>query len=416
MTPETEHVHSRSASDFHCIGGECEDTCCQGMWVVIDKTTYDKYQKFPPGELRSLVEQYVTVRTADQTDALYAQIGQTPSHDCPFFGADHLCKVQKEYGAEALSPTCAIYPRALNNVQGRLKFSLYLSCPEAARVVLLNAKPAEAPDCVSPTDFPSGQFLHLAANGESPIYKPFSHFQEVRSVIVDLLRDRRRPLWQRLFLLGTLCRELDGISTPEQETMVPKILASLQANTSALCGEIERIEARSVVRFDFVVRMANLRIQQGSASERFVQCFKAFLECIGYASATMESGLRRYVEAEEKFCRPFLERYPFIMENYLLHYVFRTLFPFGRKPSPHYTQQRIFDEYLLLIAQFALLRGMLIGMAGKYQEEFGTDHVVTLVQSVSKAVEHYPLYMQELTKFIRNQHLDSPEGIASLLR
>ena len=30
---------------FQCIGGACEDTCCAGWNITVDKPTYQKYKK-----------------------------------------------------------------------------------------------------------------------------------------------------------------------------------------------------------------------------------------------------------------------------------------------------------------------------------------------------------------------------------
>ena len=44
------------AESFRCIGADCEDTCCQGWSVPIDQVTYEKYQDFPAGPLRTLID------------------------------------------------------------------------------------------------------------------------------------------------------------------------------------------------------------------------------------------------------------------------------------------------------------------------------------------------------------------------
>jgi lysine-N-methylase len=420
MTLKPEQVRPHYASAFRCIGPDCEDTCCRGMWVLIDKLTYEKYQAFPAGEIRSLVEQYVTLKTEDASDALYAQINATPSSDCPFLGTDRLCGVQKQFGSESLSATCSIYPRVLNRVKSELEVSLYLSCPEAARLVLLNEHSAAEPQAsVDSGDFRTDQFSALANNGGDSIHKPFSYFWEVRALTVDLLRDRSRPLWQRLFLLGVFCREIDKSATPEQDATVPRIVSDVREimEAGALRTELEKLAARPAIQLDLVLRLTDERIREGSIGERFMQCFQMFIAGIGYSEeSTLASDVQRYVDAEERFCRPFLDRHPFIMENYLVNYVFRTLFPFGREASAHFTPQGIFGEYLLMATQYCLLRGLLIGMAGGYQETFSTEHVVKLVQSFSKAVEHNPVYLKKIVEFVGSRKLDTPEGIAILLK
>ena len=142
-----------------------------------------------------------------------------------------------------------------------------------------------------------------------------------------------------------------------------------------------------------------------------------FLEGIGYSpESTAVSDVQHYVEAEAGYCKPFFERHPHILENYLLNYIYRTLFPFGREASAHYTPQSIFGEYMLMLSQFALIKGLMIGMAGHYREEFGEDHVVKLVQSFSKAVEHNPNYLKEISRFMEERNLCNPEGMAALLK
>ena len=56
------------------------------------------------------------------------------------------------------------------------------------------------------------------------------------------------------------------------------------------------------------------------------------------------------------------------------------------------------------------------GMAGRAREAFGEEHVVRLVQSFSKTVEHSPSYLKEINQLIASRGLGDPEGIAILLR
>ena len=35
------------ADEFRCLGAECEENCCQGWGVYVDKGTYTKYRATP---------------------------------------------------------------------------------------------------------------------------------------------------------------------------------------------------------------------------------------------------------------------------------------------------------------------------------------------------------------------------------
>jgi lysine-N-methylase len=419
MTQDVKAIRPRYGKNFRCIGSACEDTCCHGWTVQIDKGTYEKYAAFPDSRLRGLAQQYVSINETNANDVLFAQIQLTAEKHCPFLSPDRLCGVQQEYGAEYLSAACSIYPRMLNRVEDELEVSLHLSCPEAARNILLVEGSTEAEALDDAAFFRTEPAARLAGNSEGLPHKPYAHFREMRECIRQLLRNRGRPVWQRLFLLGTLCQQLDAITTPEQDATVPRILEEYREIVAqgSLRNEMEKIPAQIAVQLDVVLRLADMRVRAGASGKRFYECFQAFVQGVGYSpQATAADYAWRYVEAEEKYLRPFLARYPFLLENYLLNYVYRTLFPFAPKPGVHHTQRSIFDEFLLLAAQYAVVYGLLAGMAGHYREEFGSDHVIQLVQSFSKAVEHNPTYLQQVLEFIRNGKLANTQGIAILLK
>ena len=88
-------------------------------------------------ELRELV----TINTDRASDDNYARIA-SPDPDCPFL-AEGWCSIQKNLGEQYLSIMCSQYPRVMNMVDDVLQRSLDLSCPEAARVMLLDPNPME---------------------------------------------------------------------------------------------------------------------------------------------------------------------------------------------------------------------------------------------------------------------------------
>jgi lysine-N-methylase len=437
MTPEMQAIEMRPmetlgvrphyGSVFRCIGGGCEDSCCHGMSVLIDKKTYERYQAFPEEGLGSLVAQYVSINTdsaqvplaattSQAGDSLYARIKPKSSGVCPFLSAERLCGVQKEYGAELLSATCSTYPRALNQVESELEVSLYLSCPQAARQVLLDAGSMGVVGDASAA-LRVDQVSRLVS-GSGPFNKPYRYFWEIRDLVIAMIRDRARPVWQRIFLLGMLCQRLDEVRGEEQDEVVPGVLKTYGEIVSfgGLRDKLERVYGQPAVQLDVVLRLIDQRIRAGSPGERFLECFEAFQRGIGYSpESTAANDLRRYVEAEERYCRPFFERHPHILENYLQNYVFRTLFPFGREESAHSTQQSIFDEYMLLMMQYVLVYGLLVGVAGDAREGFGEDHVVKVIQSFAKAVEHSPGFLREMNSFVERRGLGNPQGMAMLL-
>ena len=141
MPQPVKRLQPHSYHAFRCIGAECEDTCCIGWIVNIDKRTYQIYQACDDAELGSRLHELVTINTAANSDDNYARITLS-GPGCPFL-SEGLFAIQKKLGEEYLSIMCASYPRVMNVVDGVLERSLDLSCPEAARLVLLDHSPME---------------------------------------------------------------------------------------------------------------------------------------------------------------------------------------------------------------------------------------------------------------------------------
>ena len=406
------------AAAFECIGRECEDTCCRDWSIPLDKKTYQIYSRFPPGKLGSIVAQSVSV-TPDAPEGLYARINLSPSGFCPFFAPDQLCGIQKEHGAKALSATCSIYPRTLNTVNGLLEGSLALSCPEAARNVLLVPDSLQVAGNLSSGVFRTDNSAWLPKNAPGKIHKPYGSFHAVRSLLIDMVRDRSRPVWQRLLLIGSLCKRLDAIRSAEQDALVPAILSDYRhiQDDAAVQAELDSMPSDPRKKLDVILTLSNERVQNRNSGKRFSDTFWNFVEGIGSATpAQPQEDVQRFLQAEEQIHTPFFAKRPFLLENYLLNDFFQSLFPFGREGSPHFINQGIFDEYIVMTTRFAWMNGLLIGMAGCYRETFNETHVVRGVQSFCRAVDHFPYVLASISDYIRGQKLDSLQGMAILLR
>lgn len=406
------------AAQFHCIGPDCEDTCCRGWQIPLDKATFERYRQFPAEKLGAVVAQYVTI-SPHAPESMHARIQQTDDGFCAFFSVERLCRIQQDYGAGMLSATCSIYPRVLNTVEGVLEGSLSLSCPEAARNVLLSPNFMQSAGDLRSGAFRTDNAFHLAGDRDGAGHKPYGHFRDVRRVSMNAVRDRSRPLWERLLWIGWLCQRLDEVVSVEMDGQVPLILREFSESfaSDALREEFAAMPANVKLKLEVAMRLTSERVSDKSSGVRFQDDYWTFIEGIGSADAASSGDdLRRYREAEEKYYRSFLDKYPFIMENYLQNYMLQTLFPFGRAGSPHFRPQGMFEEYILMATQFAWIETLLVGIAARHREDFSGAHVVHAVQSFTRAVEHYPSVLASINEYIRERGLHTLPGVAVLLK
>ena len=395
ISEEVVEARPTYAAAFRCIGPECEDDCCHEWEIPLDSRTYANYKQFPVQKLGRLVTEFVTINPVGVSDGLFAQINRESSGACPFFGQDRLCSVQQEYGPKLLSATCSMYPRYLSVVEGQLEGSLSLSCPEAARNVLLT------PDFMSlKGDLLSGEFrtdnhFNLATDRNDLPEKRAQEYLVLRRWMIATVRDRSQPMWVRLLAIGERCRQLSGVGE------------SIDALAT---------EGRPQLKLEVIFDLCNALMRQGS-SRRFEETFFSFVEGIGSAGAgDLGDDVSRLLEADQRYFRPFTTKYPFILENDLVNYIYKHLFPYGRTGSAFFTSRTIFQEYLQLAVRFVWISTLLIGIAGRYREQFNGDQVVFAVQSFTRAVEHYPSLLEAIDDYLLRRGLNNLEGMASLLR
>lgn len=418
-----EHVRPQYAKKFRCIGNECEDNCCHGWEVGVDKATYQKYQALPA--LRLLLKEHF-VLCNNRGEGHYAVVKQTPSSICPMLLADRLCHIHKEYGPDYLPAICATYPRISRRIDGLPEQPLLLSCPEAARLVLLD------PELMPPNGGGAGQQKYsrlqaLADQGNPAEGDPQSYLWDIREFSLLLVQDRTYPLWQRLFLLSMFCRRLDAIISKRQIGAVPKLLREYAeiAAQGNLRSAMDGIPVRATAQVKMVMEVALRYLCHPELRfSRIRESLVAFLHGTGYFKAqkpnarpsqdTAETQLatytRSYVESYDRYYQPFMERHPFLLENYLINHIFRTRFPFSDKPCVGTGGPQ--QEFLLMCIDFAVIKGLLIGIAGRYREAFGTEQVVKLIYSISRSIEH----SQTFSKAVNWQGLADSNSMAALLR
>jgi lysine-N-methylase len=418
VTQSCRPIQPKYADSFRCIGSACEDTCCAGWTVPIDRATWEKYQSLPESPLRVLMHANV-LRNADCADsepeigAPFAKIRMNGANQCPMLSEERLCRIQTELGEDLLSHACATYPRIVHSLGGVEERVLSLSCPEAARLVLLTPNLlAEA----AHTDPAGGESLSAVA--EAPTALP-PHFWPIRSVVLKLVGNRLYPLWQRLFLLDTLCRRLDAITQAEHKQSVPALLSDFDAavTTGALRPAMETLPVDRAVQLDVVLRLAGLMLHKSNIRPRFVECIQAFTAGIGNGpGATLDSLAAHYSFAHDRLYAPFMDRHPHIMENFLVNTILRCQFPYGKDAMRAGAQPDKAREFSLLAAQFALMRGLLIGVAGHHGSAFSAVHIVHTVQAASKHFEHHPEFLSMAHALLKESRIDEPRGLAILLK
>jgi len=407
---------------FHCLGSDCEDTCCIGWNVHIDKRTYAKYQNCSDSQLGSSLHTLITINEKAPNDDDYAKIVLN-GVACPFL-SEGLCSIQVRLGEEYLSNMCATYPRVTNRVGDVLHRSLDLSCPEAARVLLLNPEPIEFDEAELSDAYirlASVPALDTSCQRESP--DRYRFFRAVRRMVISLLQSRSYPLWRRLFLLGCFCAKLDetvAASGWDHADVLQAYVDNLNNDASGDLLTSSRMDPTA--QLETVLELIVARISTDFNPRRFLECYQEFMNGIQWTSkSTMDQIGVHYAEAYSAHYAPFMSRHEHILEHYLVNYAHRTLFPFGLPESNQRLRNErvsspILAQYMLMIANYAITNTVLIGMAGFHKSAFGTEHVIKALQSCTKTFEHSATFPGRAIEMLAEKAMTTPASLCVLIR
>ncbi len=412
-------LQPRYYESFRCLADACPDTCCEGWRVGIDKKTYGKYQQCSDPVLRPAFGQLITINPASTSNDQYATF-ITSAGRCSFL-SEGLCSIQKRLGEQYLGAVCAAYPRVANLIYGVVERSLDLSCPEAARLALMDPhplqfslrdpEPAEAnKDIAEPT---YGRLFNTAFSSASG--------SAVRRFVLSVLQNRKYSVPKRLVLLGHLCDKLHEIATGGNLQLVPEALEgfSFAIDSGLFDDHLRRCSANPATQLGIVLELIIERVKSDFTQERFLQFYGEFIDGIRpHSTATLEEMASQYAHAYDQYYAPFMSRHEYMLENYLVNNAFRALFPFGSQSLNRALNveapRAIAPQYMLLTSYFAIIKTMLIGLAGQRGAAFGVEDVIRGVQLCSKTFEHSVTYPKRILEILAAHRIRTPAGMGVL--
>ncbi len=191
---------------FQCLAGACRFSCCKGWNITFNKKDYLalKRQEGSDELTANLTQNVRRIRQGPNAGRFYGEFDMSGG-TCPLLREDGLCSLQLEKGHGALPEVCRVFPRTqAYSDSGYLERRLTPAC-EAVLELLW-----DLPDGVDfvADPLPKSKTRTLIMGTSGPLRL---RFQELRSACIDLLQDRRRPLAQRILLMGLALKELaDG--------------------------------------------------------------------------------------------------------------------------------------------------------------------------------------------------------------
>lgn len=188
-------VYPHYYHDFACTADKCPDTCCAGWQIMIDDESLERYEQYV-GHFNERL-----VNGIDWNEGCFKQDEQKR---CSMLNEQNLCDMVLKMGEHHLCKTCTRYPRHEEEFEGLREWSLSLSCPVAAHIVL---------SCEEPV-----RFIVEENDDDDPLIDEFEDFdfllftelEDARDVIYEIVQNKDLSIEKRLQVLMSLGTQLQN--------------------------------------------------------------------------------------------------------------------------------------------------------------------------------------------------------------
>lgn len=390
--------------DFKCIGNKCEDHCCKDWKITIDKKTYKMYKKLPANEFSKKLNSHINRNRQSKSDNHYAKI-QLVDRKCPMFSEEGLCEVYLNLGEEKMCYTCRTYPRIYNRVDNTLEKSLTVSCIEVARNLLLRKNPISfnlvEVDSKDSDDLKNGITVVSSVYTNKDKNIAMQAFNEIRVFSIGLMQDRRFSVENRLAILGLFINKISTSCNTKEDIQV-----LIESYTNAIeSGSYDNLlenlikEDKLEAQLDLVMHIYGELMNKTITNARYANNFVNIVNTFKLTTVDSDIIKESYKEALNEHYNSFIKDHEYIYENYLVYYMFKTLFPSNNTS--------IMDAYIQLVVQFSILKLNLIGICGHYKEEMDEEKVLTLIQSYASITEHDNFVANKVVKYLKENNLNT---------
>lgn len=374
--------------NFKCTADQCEDTCCAGWQIAIDRKSLVRYGKVT-GEFRRRLNR--SIRWLEGT------FKQDENGRCAFLNEENLCDMYSALGKESLCRTCRLYPRHIEEFEGVREVTLSISCPEVARILLKKKEPA--------------RFLEYEKEGEEA-YEDFdllaySKLAEGREVMLDILRNRELGLELRTGLVLGLAHDMQ---------------VRLKKGELFSCDQVferyQKEKARDFIRLKLKESGENIEERYMFSRQMFRNLYRLELlrddweshlresEYLIYGSSEDGSddaadGLNAYGKMHQEFAAWLTSNMPEweIQCEHLLVYFIYTYF------CGAVYDGRAYAKIQLAVVSVMLVCEMLAARWRKNEKQLDFEDVVEIVYRYSREVEHSDQNLEAMEQMMEEQLL-----------
>lgn len=395
----------RYARQFGCTGPRCPDNCCQENWTIsIDHGTYQLYRLDP--QLGKLMQPYLQENNDLATKDFYpATLKQNiKTGGCDLQEKSGFCKIHKEFGINALSHTCAVYPRQYQPLGPDQLLSMNESCPEVARHLI------EDQDALELEFGAVYAWDRLILVDQTEFNDAYHNRYALLQGLITILRYRAISLEKRLFICSLLVQRAERVIAEGQASELSMQdlldLFSQLINEGYFDQQAALLKEKNDGALGLFIfsRLLDFPSKKGKFKEALDQVTSG-LGIHDHKKLHIDH-IQALDKARKKHLSSLEKQYPWMLENIVVNWVLFDLFPIHK--------ERIKDGWLSITTRYLLLRSLLSGM-GAAKKGLKKEDVIHLTYLFGRQVSSAPQRIASLQLELINKKFDDPASFVRAL-
>lgn len=366
--------------NFKCVSSRCIDTCCAGWDINIDEDTYNKYVN-STGELKELVKGKFFQNKWEHDSFNSGFMVLKSESRCPFLNLNMLCDIHGETGEKNLCITCKSYPRVFNIVDDVYEKSGLPSCIEICTSAFLNEDKmefVESEEDIEENDIEIRRIIDSEAfEGTENIVQ---YFWDIRVLSINIIQLRSFSIEQRLNILHSIYERIESLNNIKDFEGIEELIE--ECNDESM--EYETLRGLPFKESnEFYGSLCENKLVDNIRSVKLKECVKEYKAGIFKAK-----DISKYLEDNTKYFN-WLENYSYVFENYIVNQIFKDLIPFNKGVS-------LVKSIDVIINSYRIIKSYVIGIAVNSETEISGEHVIRVIQALSKDIEHNKVFKRLL--------------------
>ena len=374
--------------DFKCIASKCPDTCCAGWEIIIDDETYKRYNSVP-GDFGERLKSNLTLYEDDEPGFVLQD------DNCPFLNKNNLCDIYTELGEDCLCYTCKTYPRFIEEYGNLREIGISLSCPEAARLILIDSKPVT---------FEVSEDDEMVTTYDDLNFDLFIQIMPSRKIALDILQNRSISLNHRIALLINFAHDIQEKINENKLSKIADIINkySNEHYQKELINELNKYKTQQFDKYNNMLKCMNLYKNLNPINDNWPKIIEHAINCF-HKIDDITFYKKQYDDFNEYYKNKTYE-YEHLIVYFIFQYFMKSIF-----------DEELYSKVTLAVMSYLIIKELNVVKWIDNKYNFDINDQIDIMHMYSKEIENSEKTLYDLEEMFNISEIFDLEQLLILI-